>query len=61
MASVKHITMTCPQKGCDNKAFVQVLVVEEKPLQPKIDALARKKLRVALVKAHKEGEHNEVV
>lgn len=55
---VKHITMTCPISNCDNKAFVQVLVVPEKELQPKIDARARLKLKKALTKAHKEGDHD---
>lgn len=55
---VKHITMTCPTAGCDSKAFVQVLVVAEKELQPKIDARARQKLKKALTTAHKEGLHD---
>lgn len=55
---VKHITMTCPVSNCDNQAFVQVLVVPEKELQPKIDARARLKLRKALTTAHKDGLHD---
>lgn len=55
---VKHLTMTCPISNCDIKAFVQVLVVPEKELQPKIDARARLKLRKALTKGHKEGLHD---
>lgn len=55
---VKHITRTCPAAGCDSKAFVQVLVVPGKELQPKIDARANKKLKAALAKAHKEGLHD---
>lgn len=55
---VKHITMTCPRVKCDAKAFVQVLVVEEKELQPKIDERARLKLKQALIKGHREGQHN---
>lgn len=57
MAEVKHITMKCPRVKCDTKAFVQVLVVEEKELQPKIDARAKLKLTKALTKGHKEGLH----
>lgn len=56
---VKHITMTCPQPKCFIKAFVQVLVVPEKELQPKIDARARQKLRKTLTRDHKEGAHDE--
>lgn len=56
---VKHITMTCPKAGCTVRAFVQVLVVPEKELQPKIDARARLKLKKALNKGHKEGAHDE--
>lgn len=58
MAEIKHITRTCPQPGCDSRAFVQVLVVAEKTLQPKIDRRANRKLLTALTKAHKEGEHD---
>jgi hypothetical protein len=56
---VKHLTMTCPSSGCTVKAFVQVLVVPEKELQPKIDARARLKLKKALNKGHKEGAHDD--
>lgn len=56
---VKHITMTCPQGKCSGRAFVQVLVVPEKELQPKIDSRARKKLKTALTEAHERGEHDE--
>lgn len=56
---VKHLTMKCPQSGCVAKAFVQVLVVPEKELQPKIDARARLKLKKALNKGHEEGAHDE--
>ena len=56
---VKHITMTCPQPKCFIRAFVQVLVVPEKELQPKIDARARLKLKKALNNGHKEGAHDE--
>lgn len=56
---VKHITMTCPQPKCHIQAFVQVLIVDEKELQPKIDARARLKLKKALNKGHKEGAHDE--
>lgn len=55
---IKHITMTCPISSCENKAFVQVLIVKEKELQPKIDARARLKLKKALTTAHKDGEHD---
>lgn len=54
---VKHLTMTCPRVKCEAKAFVQVLVVEETELQPKIDERANKKLKDALIKAHREGQH----
>lgn len=54
---VKHLTMTCPISNCDIKAFVQVLTVPEKELQPKIDAKARLKLKKALTKGHKDGLH----
>lgn len=56
---VKHITMKCPQAKCLARAFVQVLVVPEKELQPKIDSRARQKLKDALNLAHEEGEHDE--
>jgi len=58
MAKIKHITMTCPQPDCDIKAFVQVLIVPEKELQPKIDARARLKLKKTLTQQHKEGLHD---
>ncbi len=58
MTKVKHITMTCPQKGCDSKAFVQVVIVDETAFQAAIDAKARKKLKTALTQAHKEGAHD---
>lgn len=54
---VKHLTMKCPQAGCVAKAFVQVLVVPEKELQPKIDTRARYKLKKTLQQQHKEGLH----
>lgn len=56
---VKHLTMRCPQPKCTVRAFVQVLVVPEKELQPKIDARARLKLKKALNKGHKEGAHDD--
>lgn len=59
MASVKHITRTCPLPTCNSRAFVQVLVVKDKSLQPKIDRLANRKLLTALRKAHKDGEHDD--
>lgn len=55
---VKHLTMTCPNAGCDAKAFVQVLIVPETELQPKIDARARLKLKKTLTQQHKEGLHD---
>lgn len=58
MAEVKHITMNCPQPKCEIKAFVQVLIVDEKELQPKIDARARRKLKTTLNNDHKEGLHD---
>lgn len=57
--SVKHITMRCSAKDCGEQAFVQVLVVPETELQPKIDARARKKLKTALTKAHEDGDHDQ--
>lgn len=57
MAEVKHITMICPEVGCSSKAFVQVLAVNDKQLQSKIDARANRKLKAALKKAHKQGKH----
>jgi len=57
-SKVKHITMKCPQAGCDTKAFVQVLIVPETELQPKIDARARRKLRTTLNNDHEGGLHD---
>lgn len=59
MANVKHITLTCPQPKCFSRAFVQVVIVDDKTLQPKIDGRARLKLKSALNKAHEEGAHDE--
>jgi len=59
MVNVKHITMICPQPKCFSKAFVQVVIVDKKELQPKIDRRARTKLKAALNKAHEEGAHDE--
>jgi hypothetical protein len=56
--TVKHITRTCPQPNCDSRAFVQVLVLPDKKLQPKVDRRANRKLIAALEKAHKEGLHD---
>jgi len=53
---VKHLTATCLY--CDNKAFVQVLVVADKEIQKKIDNKARYKLKTALHNAHRDGEHD---
>lgn len=58
MSKVKHITGTCPAADCTEKAFVQVLIVDDKDTQKKIDALARRKLRKQLNEWHKEGQHN---
>lgn len=55
---IKHITMTCPIAGCDDKAFVQVIKFDDKDKQKKVDALARKKLKAQLSKWHKEGAHD---
>lgn len=60
---VKHIEMTCAKPIgdgalCEGAAFVQVLVVEDAALQKKIDARANRKLRGALDKAHKDGQHD---
>lgn len=53
---VKHITATCLY--CDNRAFVQVLVVDDKDIQKKIDRKARYKLKTALHNAHRDGYHD---
>lgn len=58
MVKVKHITSSCPLPGCEIKAFVQVLVVPEKDLQPRIDRRARTKLKNTLIAQHKEGAHD---
>lgn len=58
MAEVKHITKTCPYKGCLNKAFVQVVVFDDVETQTKVDNLAQKKLTKALRELHKEGKHD---
>lgn len=58
LPDVKHITMTCPLAGCTAKAFVQVIVFDDKDRQKKVDALARKKLRAQLTEWHKEGAHD---
>lgn len=60
---VKHIEMVCAKllgKGerCEAGAFVQVLVVDDAELQKRIDARANRKLRGALDKAHKDGDHD---
>lgn len=57
-AKVKHVTMTCPMAGCTERAFVQVVIDPDAERRKKIDVLARKKLRNALTKAHKEGAHD---
>lgn len=54
---VKHITRACPTKGCDAKAFVQVVIVDETELQPKIDRRANAKLLKTLREQHREGLH----
>lgn len=54
---IKHKVMDCPRKGCNYRAFVQVVVVEETDKQEKIDALALKKLDTSLKKDHREGKH----
>ena len=55
---VKHITRACPYKGCESKAFVQVVIVDETELQPKIDKLANTKLIKTLKQQHQEGLHD---
>ncbi len=57
MAEVKHITMTCPQKGCTEKAFLQVVVQKSLSTQKRIDILAGDKLKKQLTQWHKEGKH----
>lgn len=57
MVKVKHITATCPLPGCDISGFVQVLVVPEKDLQPRIDRRARTKIKNTLIAQHKDGQH----
>lgn len=54
---VKHITATCPVAGCDEKAFVQVLIFEDQKTQAKVDARAKRKLKSQLSAWHKEGQH----
>lgn len=56
--SIKHITQTCPVDGCDNEAFVQVIIVKDPALQKRIDMRANLKLENALKQAHKDGEHD---
>lgn len=62
LPGVKHIEMICLEsltgEPCKAAAFVQVLVVDDPELQKRIDARANTKLREALNKAHKEGEHD---
>lgn len=58
MADVKHITGTCPEDGCKEKAFVQVVVFADKDTQKKVDAKARRKLKKQLIEWHKEGQHD---
>lgn len=55
---VKHITGTCPVKGCTEKAFVQVVVFKDAETQKKVDAKARLKLKKQLTEWHKEGAHD---
>ena len=55
---VKHITGKCPVAKCNEKAFVQVLIVEDAATQRKIDTKARAKLRKQLNEWHKEGQHD---
>lgn len=60
---VKHIQMSCGKplgKGeyCEAGAFVQVLIVDNAELQKRIDARANRKLRGALDKMHKDGDHD---
>lgn len=57
MADVKHITATCPADGCTDRAFVQVVVFEDKETQKKVDRKARLKLKKQLTKWHEEGRH----
>jgi len=56
--AIKHITKTCPQPGCDSKAFVQVVVVGDAETQKKIDAKARAKLNKGLREHHQKGLHD---
>lgn len=58
MADVKHITGTCPKDGCTEKAFVQVVVFEDKETQKKVDRKARTKLKKQLLEWHEEGKHD---
>jgi len=58
MAKVKHITRTCPVAGCLDKAFVQVLIVDDTETQKKIDKKANTKLTKQLRQWHKEGLHD---
>lgn len=57
LPDVKHITGTCPVDKCNEKAFVQVIVFEDKDTQKKVDRKARAKLRKQLKEWHEEGQH----
>lgn len=54
---VKHMEMNCSIKSCDKKAFVQVMIVDKKSVQKKIDAKANKKLKITLEREHSYGWH----
>lgn len=56
---IKHVEMECPAEGCEIKAFVQVLIVEDKDLQKRIDKRADAKLQTTLETDHKEGRHDD--
>lgn len=55
---VKHITATCPLAGCSDKAFVQVIIMDDPDTQTKVDKRAKRKLKAQLTAWHKEGQHN---
>ncbi len=59
---VKHLEMPCisgtDKNPCKVRAFVQVVIVDDKKLQQKVDARASEKMSKQLSKEHNEGLHN---
>lgn len=58
LPGVKHITATCPIAKCTERAFVQVIVFDDKETQKKVDRKARLKLKKTLTAWHEEGLHD---